>query len=557
MALQTEIRDGQTVRYWKPFSTQEDFIQVPDSVEERFFGGMVGGGKTDILIYFPVVRGWYQNPNFRGIIFRKSYPQLEKSIIPRANEIYKALGAKYNAAKHYWEFSSGAIIYAAHLDKNKDAEEHDTNEYHYIGFDELTHFEEWPYIYMMSRCRSTDSSLPAIIVSASNPGNIGHSWVKKRFIDPDKDGHVIIYDARTGTKRIYIPSSIRDNKYLMENDPGYLNKLANLPEKERRAKLEGDWEAFQGQVFEEFREKPDPFIDDKRTHVCKTFDIPIYWPRFVAIDWGYIHPTVIHWFALSPSGQVYLYRERVYYKQKVASWAIDFSILSQNEDIQWIKMDPSAWQQRGTEQTIAEEFQKFSGFTPMKADNDRIGGKMLIHEYMRMEQKPSLKMPLKDFNIDMAQKVLRQSGQQAYETYLDLFTPPKPEENLPRLQIFNTATLLIETIPMCMYDEDKDGIRAEDVKKWDAKESSDGSMSTGDDAYDCLRYGLKGIEKFLDESKQGESSAIERAKLYEQLTATSNYTAFNRQMEKLEKSESDGIVFSFVRGQAGRNRRRY
>jgi len=555
MGLQTEIVDGQTTRFWRPFSTQEDFIQVPDSIEERFFGGMVGGGKTDILIYFPVVRGWYQNPNFRGIIFRKSYPQLEKSIIPRATEIYKALGARYNASKHFWEFPSGAIIYAAHLDRNKDAEEHDTNEYHYIAFDELTHFEEWPYIYMMSRCRSTDPTLPAVLASASNPGNIGHGWVKKRFIDHDKDGHVIIEDTRTKTKRIYIPSSIRDNKYLMENDPGYLNKLANLPEKERRAKLDGDWEAFQGQVFEEFREKSDPFADDKRTHVCEPFDIPLYWPRFVSIDWGFVHPTVIQWFALSPNGRIYLYRERFYYKAKVAKWAVEFSIDSRNETIEWIKMDPSAWQQRGTEQTIAEEFQKFSGYTPVKADNDRIGGKMLIHEYLRLEQKPTLKLPQDNFSLDMAQKVLRQSGQKAYETYLDLFTPEQKEANLPKLQIFSSCTLLIETLPMCMYDEDADGKRAEDVKKWDAKESSDGTMTIGDDAYDNLRYGLKGIEKHIEESKRGENTSLQKAKLYEQLIASGNHTAFNQQMEKVEKAESQRVVFSLVRGtSAGRRR---
>src|SRR4249920_1023013 len=129
-------------------------------------------------------------------------------------------------------------------------------------------------MYMMSRLRSTDPSLPAILASASNPGNIGHGWVKKRFIDPEQEGHVIIHDLRTDTKRMYIPSSIRDNEYLMKNDPGYLNRLENLPEAERRAKIYGDWEAFTGQVFDEFIPMPDPFDITRPYHACKPFVIP-------------------------------------------------------------------------------------------------------------------------------------------------------------------------------------------------------------------------------------------------------------------------------------------
>ena len=559
MALQERVENGQLVQFWKPFKTQEDFIKIPDTVEERFFGGMVGGGKTDILIYMPVVRGWYQNKNFRGLLIRRTYKQLEKSIIPRANEIYKKLGAIYNINEKKWSFPSGAIIWCTYLENRKDAESHDTNEYHYIGIDELTHFEEFLYMYMMSRLRSTDPTLPAILASASNPGNIGHGWVKKRFIDPEIEGHVIIHDLRTDTKRMYIPSSIRDNTYLMDNDPGYLNRLENLPEAERRAKIYGDWEAFTGQVFDEFIPMPDPFDKTRPYHVCKPFVIPPYWPKFVSIDWGHQHPTAILWAALSPDGRLYIYREFLKHKLKVSVWANEFALLSETDGaFKFVKMDPSAWQERGTENTIQQEFCKYSGYTVSKADNDRLGGKMLIHEYLRTKPLPARKVDTSLFSVEHAQRILRTSGEAAYNTYMDLFLERPEETNLPKLQIFETCTGIIQTLPLCVYDTDAHGKKAEDVKKWDAQEDSQGELSMGDDLYDDLRYLLKGVDKYIEESKDGQNTAIKEAQIYEKLQRDGNHTAFQRSMELFDKEqESQSGVFRLARSKYQVRRPRY
>lgn len=549
MALQEKVENGKLIQYWEPFQTQQSFIKIPFSITERFFGGMVGGGKTDILIYMPVVHGWYLNKNFRGLLIRRTYKQLEKSIIPRANEIYKKLGAKYNTNEKKWEFPSGAIIWCTYLENRKDAESHDTNEYHYIGIDELTHFEEFLYMYMMSRLRSTDPSLPAILCSASNPGNIGHGWVRKRFISPEREGHVILHDLKTDTKRMFIPSSIQDNKYLMENDPTYINRLNNLPEAERRAKIYGDWDAFTGQVFEEFLPMPDPFDKSRPFHVCKPFLIPHYWPRFVSIDWGHQHPTAILWGALSPDGRVYIYREYLKHKQKVSVWATEFARLSEADGrYEFVKMDPSAWQERGTENTIQQEFEKYSGYIVSRADNDRLGGKMLLHEYLRINPLPIQSLDTKNFSKEYAEKILRTSGEAAYNAYLELFLEKKPETNLPKLQIFDTCENLIQTIPLCVYDTDAHGKKAEDVKKWDAQEDSQGDISLGDDMYDDIRYLLKGIDKYLSDSQSGHATAVNEAKIYEQLQASGNQTAFQRQLERFEKEQEGGISFRFVGG---------
>ena len=338
---------------------------------------------------------------------------------------------------------------------------------------------------------------------------------------------------------MYIPSSIRDNKYLMENDPGYLNRLENLPEAERRAKIYGDWEAFTGQVFDEFLPMPDPFDKTRPYHVCKPFIVPEYWPRFSSIDWGHQHPTAILWAALSPDGRLYIYREFLKHRLKVAVWANEFAQLSELDgSFKFLKMDPSAWQERGTENTIEQEFCKYSNYTVSKADNDRLGGKMLIHEYLRTKPLPVKKVDTSLFNAEHAQRILRTSGEQAYNTYLDLFVTHPEETNLPKLQIFETCTNLIQTLPLCVYDSDAHGHKAEDVKKWDAQEDSQGELSLGDDLYDDLRYLLKGVDKFIEDSKAGLDTATKEAQIYERLQQDGNHTAFQRSMENFERDQS-------------------
>ena len=139
-------------------------------------------------------------------------------------------------------------------------------EYDVIRFDELTHFTEYMYVYMLSRCRGANP-YPKYIKSSTNPGGIGHSWVKARFIDIGEPNtiHNIKQEDGTTTSRIFIPSLVQDNLFLMSNDPDYLKRLQNLPEKEKKALLYGEWDIFDGQFFTEFK---------RDIHVCKPFKIP-------------------------------------------------------------------------------------------------------------------------------------------------------------------------------------------------------------------------------------------------------------------------------------------
>src|SRR5690349_8326076 len=224
-------------RSWKPTKRQEEFISLPDTVREGFYGGAAGGGKSEILLLLPIVRGFYKYPRWKGLLLRRTYPELEKSLILRSQEWYPHTGAEYNRQLRRWKWPSGAILDFGYAEHENDVRRYDTTEYNYIGWDELTSFTEFQYMYLsMSRCRTSDTNLPAFIRSASNPGNIGHGWVRKRFVEPAPYG-TIIKDKKTGQKRIFIQSLLKDNPYLMKADPNYERSLEMMPEAEKRAKL--------------------------------------------------------------------------------------------------------------------------------------------------------------------------------------------------------------------------------------------------------------------------------------------------------------------------------
>lgn len=522
------IEEVPTEIKWRPTKRQEDFLSLPDSVFEALYGGAAGGGKSELLLYIPIVREFYKHPRFKGVLFRETYPQLEASLILRAREIYPHFGARYNDQKHTYTFPSGATVRFSYLENDLQARDHDTNEYNYEGWDELTAFSEFRYRYLSSRCRSSNANLPAIMRGATNPGNIGHVWVRDRFVAPCVSGYKIleekikvkdsltgIFDWTTISKRIFIPSKLTDNPHILENDPQYINRLRMLPLADQKAKIDGDWFVFAGQVFKEFRDVKFPDEPANAIHVIEPFEIPSYWPRFMAIDWGFKADTIALKGACSPDGRLFIYYEYVANEKNVSYWASDIARESQHEVLEDIDLDPSAWQDRGQPETIAQQFEKYSKLRPNQAENDRIGGKMLIHDFLRWSEKPKRYVPPGGYAQETHDRILRLRGIDAATDYINSFAPEPPETNIPILQIFNTCPNLISVIPLCIYDEK----HPEDVKGWAPKyfEGED-SRTPGDDAYDCLRYLCKMFSRYLKKSvdKFKEIKEIEKiSKVFE------------------------------------------
>ena len=182
---------------WKPTPKQAAFLSLPYTIKEGFYAGAVAAGKTDVLLFYPILHRFHENPEFKGLFLRRTFPELKNEVIPRSRKIFRAVGGVYNQNDKVWSFPSGALFFFGHCENEEDVHKYDSMQPNYVAFDELTSFTEFQYLYItLERNRSSVSSgLPAITRSGSNPGNTGHVWVRKRFIDPHPDGGAIIHGS--------------------------------------------------------------------------------------------------------------------------------------------------------------------------------------------------------------------------------------------------------------------------------------------------------------------------------------------------------------------------
>ena len=272
---------------------QKSFVDATPT--EVLFGGAAGGGKSygqivDALLFA------LRYPRSKQLILRRTFAELDKSLIRTALSIYPGHLFSFNFSSHTGKFKNGSCIDFGYCATEGDVYQYQSAEYDVIRFDELTHFTEGQYVYLISRVRGAND-FPKQIKSSTNPGGIGHTWVKSRFVDPAPPGEAFVGDD--GIERIFLPSFIDDNRFLMSKDPQYKARLLALPERERKALLWGDWNIFEGQYFSEF---------STRHHVIMPFEIPEGWRRYRTIDYG-LDRLACLWIALSPEGDAYVYRE--------------------------------------------------------------------------------------------------------------------------------------------------------------------------------------------------------------------------------------------------------
>lgn len=544
--------------FWKPNRKQAEFLAIPTSIKEGFYGGGAGSGKSDVLLVYGLVHRWHENPLFKQVFMRRTYPDLKKEIVGRSREIYSKFGATFNKTDMVWTFpredqfgagmmgNAGAQIFLGHCEEEKDVHNYDSMEISLFTPDELTNSTMYIYLYIaFERNRSPrDSGLPSITRGAGMPGGIGHTFVKKRFIDPCPTGNKVII-GKGGNKRIYIHATLEDNKDNI--DPTYSQSLDGRPEAERKAKKFGDWSAYLGQVFDEFRDKKYPDEPETAIHVVEPFQIPAWWPKFIIGDWGFAAMTYIGFYAVSPSKRLYLYREIYWTKTKIEEWAPVVKSFKEQESPKVIKFCQSAKQDRGQEHTIQQQIEEALGCPielSVNSPGSRVAGKMLIHEYLRWKPKPVVpisEMPV--YSEEQAMRIYRIKGAEAYRAYQSLFNPPEEETNIPKLQIFlcdaenhdghpDCCPLMIESIKACSYDKvAKDGKPAEDVAEFQ-----------GDDPYDDLRYACDSAEKYFDEAGEEFKRVQREAAIIAQLTATQDFTAFYRNMHGLDAQESHKMI---------------
>ncbi len=361
---------------------QEAFIYA--QADEVLFGGAAGGGKSfgqflDAVMYAA------QYPGSKQIIFRRTYPELEQSIIRTFRGALPKAAFQYNATKHTGIFPNGSIIDFGYIDREADVYRYQSAEFDVIRFDELTHFTEGMYIYLISRLRGT-TPYPRSMKSTTNPGGIGHTWVKERFIDPAPPDTV--FETEMGT-RVFLPAKVQDNAFLMKGDPAYLKRLENLPEREKKALLHGVWDIFDGQYFDNF---------DRSIHVTDpVFDVeraPQDWEFYIALDYG-LDMLAAYLCGVSPRGDYHIIREFYdgnqhpagNHKGLIISEAAKAILeLEKGFSVRRRFAPPDLWgRSKDTGKSVAEVFRE-NGCTLWRVDNSRVAGWMELKELLQPKE---------------------------------------------------------------------------------------------------------------------------------------------------------------------------
>ena len=337
------------------------------------YGGARGGGKSWAMRRKFILLA-LRYPGLNLLLLRRTLPELrENHLIPMQRELYGF--AVYNSAERVFRFPNGSRIKLGYCDTMQDVYQYQGQEYAVIGLEEATHFTEKQMRFLTTCNRTTRKDFSPRMYYTCNPGNVGHAWVKRLFIDR------LYAESENPNDYLFIPARIYDNKVLLEADPNYIRQLEALPEELRRAHLDGDWDVHAGQYFREF---------SRDRHVIEPFEIPSWWRRFRSMDWGYNDPCCVLWHAVDGENRVYTYRE-LYVREtragEVASMVLE---LSRGESISYTVASPDMWQKRGAVlsgaggfegETLAELFTS-SGLSLTPADNSRVPGWNRVRDFL-------------------------------------------------------------------------------------------------------------------------------------------------------------------------------
>jgi len=284
-------------------------FEVLDSpATEILYGGAAYGGKSYLLRALAIAL-CYDVPGLQVYLFRRTYPDLMSNHMNGSGSFPELLSAftekkQVKIREDSIEWVNGSKIHLCHCQHEKDVTKYQGAEIHVLLVDELTSFTEYIYRFLRNRVRlggrvvdaKWKAKLP-LIVCGSNPGGIGHAWVKRSFIDMVQEGAVQrMPDTEGGMLRQFIRSKSSDNVIGMKNDPGYVARLTGLGSDALvRAMRDGDWDIVAGAAFESL---------SRDIHCIRPFEIPNWWTKFTSLDWGSSKPYSVGWYAVADNSVV-------------------------------------------------------------------------------------------------------------------------------------------------------------------------------------------------------------------------------------------------------------
>lgn len=401
--------------------------EIPNHKQQLFFkakakhigyGGARGGGKSWAgrrKLVMLAMR--YEALSL--LLLRRTMPELRKNHInPLRAELHGY--ARYHQEEKAFLFPNGSRLELGYCDNEGDLNQYQGQEYDVICFEEATNFpEEW-ITFIVTSLRTTRTDFKPRVYYTMNPGGVGHEYIKRIFIDRN------FKETEKPDDYVFIQANIYDNKVLMEANPEYIDNLKALPEHKRRAHLDGDWDVYEGQVFEEFRNDKEHYDDRQWTHVIEPFDPPKQWPIWRSFDFGYSKPFSCAWWTVDYDGRLYrileLYGCVKNEPDTGVKWSPDeiFREIHRIEtEHEWLKdkriqgvADPAIWDaSHGV--SIAETAEKHGVyFEP--GDHKRLPGWMQVHYRMQFD-----------------------------------------ENGIPMMYVFSCCKAFIRTIPLLVYDEHK------------------------------------------------------------------------------------------------------
>jgi len=392
-----------------------------------FYGGAKGGGKSHLIRVREIARR-LKYPNTRGLIVRKTYPELLSNHIRKSFQEYPVLKEWYNKAEKVINYPNGSITEFSYLKSTDDVYTYQGREYEDISIDEVTQHEEETFKVLRTSLRTTRKDIKPTMLLTGNPGGVGHSWVKRIFIDRQ------FRPGENPEDFDFVQAFVQDNPALLDADPEYVKRLEDLPEHLKKAYLEGDWNIFAGLAFPEL---------SYHTHLIDPFTLPPETKYYAGFDPGYTHPYGFVLLGVVPEGTAYVVGYLSKSQQLTREIKDQLTELLTGKTL-YIHSGHDLWYPgRGGGASQFEEFVKLGMNNFIKAKIDRKSGVRQIRKYINPRNYPDGK---------------------------------------PRLFFFRNCVEVFNNVASMQLDP-KD---PEDVLKVDA----DDYGMNGDDLYDAFRYAL-------------------------------------------------------------------